>query len=64
MIPNKFKVGDKVKVIKDMPTVEGMLHKGEVVKIDAMVFPDNDMRVLDSMGRIWYVDFCDVALID
>jgi len=61
---NKFKVGNKVKIVEDIPTVEGMLHKGEVVKIDAMVFPDKDMRVLDSMGRIWYVDFCDVALID
>ena len=60
---NNFKVGDKVKVIRDIPTIDGMLHKDEILKIDAIAFPDKDMRVLDSMGRIWYIDFCDVSLI-
>ena len=60
---DNLKVGDKVKVIRDIPTIEGMLHKNEIVKIDAVTFPDKDMRVLDSMGRIWYIDFCDVTLI-
>ena len=40
------------------------LNKDEIIKIDAIGFPDKDMRVTDSMGRIWYLDFCDVALID
>ena len=60
---NRFKVGDKAKVIRNLATVDGMLHKDEVVKIDGLVFPDKDMRVKDSLGRIWYVDFCDVSLI-
>ena len=59
----RFKVGDKVRIIRNLATVDGMLHKDEVVKVDGIVFPDKDMRVKDSLGRIWYVDFCDVALI-
>ena len=64
MISEKFKVGDKLKVLRDIPTIEGVLYKEEIIKIDAIGFPDKDMRVTDSMGRIWYLDFCDVALID
>ena len=62
-IMDDFKVGDKVKVIKDIPTVDGMLHKEEIVKVDAITFPDKDMRVKDSLGKIWYINFCDVSPI-
>jgi len=60
---NDYKVGDKLKVIKDIPTIDGMLHKDEIVKVDAIGFPDKDMRVTDNMGRIWYINFCDVGTI-
>ena len=29
-----MKIGNKVKVNKDIPSINGMLHKGTVVKID------------------------------
>ena len=58
-----MKVGDKVKVIRNIPTVDGTLYEGEICKIDAKGFPDKDMRITDSMGRIWYVDGGDVTLI-
>ena len=29
-----FKVGDKVKIVKGIPSVNGMLHKDSIVKID------------------------------
>ena len=29
-----MKIGDKVKVNKDIPSINGMLHKGTVVKVD------------------------------
>jgi|TARA_B100000287_G_scaffold427165_1_gene476339 hypothetical protein len=64
MISDKFKTGDKLKVLRDIPTVDGVLYKDEIVKIDALTFPDYDMRVTDNLGRHWYIDFCDVALID
>tara|TARA_B100000287_G_scaffold393192_1_gene406212 strand:+ start:297 stop:503 length:207 start_codon:yes stop_codon:yes gene_type:complete len=63
MISDKFKVGTKLKVIRDIPTIDGVLYKDEIIKIDAIGFPDKDMRVVDNMGRIWYIDFCDVSTI-
>ena len=60
---NKFKIGDKLKVIRDIPTVDGMLHEGEIVKVDEVTFLDKDMRVKDSLGKIWYINFCDVVPI-
>ena len=58
-----YKVGQKVKVISDIPTIDGMLHKDEIVRVDGIGFPDKDMRVKDSLGKIWYLDFCDVSPI-
>ena len=44
----------KFKVIKDQPTVDGMLYKNEIVKLDS---GDNKniIRVKDSTGKIWFV---------
>ena len=44
----------KFKVVKDHPTVDGMLYKNEIVKLDN---DDNKniIRVKDSTGKIWFV---------
>ena len=60
---NNYKVGMKLKIIRNIPTVDGMLHEGEIVKVDDIGFPDKDMRVKDSLGKIWYINFCDVSPI-
>ena len=60
---NNYKVGDRLKVIRDIATIDGVLYKEEIIKVDASGFPDKDMRVIDNMGRIWYLDFCDVGTI-
>ena len=59
-----YKVGDKLIVNKNIATIDGMLHKDDVVKVDALEFPDKDMRVRDLLGKIWYIDFCDANRID
>mgnify|MGYP001376263628 FL=1 len=59
-----YKVGTKLKVIRDVATIDGVLYQNEVIKVDAVGFPDKDMRVTDNMGRIWYLNFCDVGTID
>ena len=46
----------KYKVIKDYPTVEGMLYKNEIVKLDNGDNRLNKIRVKDSTGKIWFVD--------
>ena len=58
---NKFNVGNKVKIVKDIPSINGMLHKNTIVKIDdlrewADIDPVRDsIRVVDNLGKIWWV---------
>ena len=55
-----MKVGDKVKILKDIPSVNGMLHKDTVVKIDEIKDGSNpvrgSIRVVDTLGKIWWVN--------
>ena len=51
-----MKVGDKLKVNKDIPSINGMLHKDTVVKIDHITSKsNNNIRVTDNLGKIWYL---------
>ena len=57
-----MKIGDKVKVNKDIPSIDGMLREGTVVKIDQIydlhksAISNNDLRVTDELGKIWWVN--------
>ena len=55
-----MKVGDKVKILKDIPSVNGMLHKDTIVKIDEIKDGSNpvrgSIRVVDALGKIWWVN--------
>ena len=57
-------VGDKVKVNKDVPSINGMLHKGTVVRIDEMSSTDSavrgNIRVVDDLGKIWFLNKEDI----
>ena len=54
-----MKIGDKVKINKDIPSVNGMLHKNTIVKVDEI--RENDVfRVVDSLGKIWWVSSTDI----
>ena len=57
-----FKVGDRVKLVKDIPSVDGMLYEGTKAKIDEIGFPDKDYRVIDENDTIWYVNEYDIKL--
>ena len=46
----------RYKVIKDYPTVEGMLYKNEIVKLDNGDNKPNKIRVKDLTGKIWFVN--------
>jgi len=46
----------KYKVIRNYPTVDGMLYKNEIVKFDNGDFKKEKVRVKDSTGKIWFVD--------
>tara|TARA_Y100000034_G_C6581824_1_gene252428 strand:+ start:43 stop:222 length:180 start_codon:yes stop_codon:yes gene_type:complete len=49
-----MKIGDKVKIKADIPSIDGMLHKGTIVKIDE-IKDDGVFRVVDTLGKIWWV---------
>ena len=63
-----MKIGDKVKINKDIPSVDGMLHKDTVVKIDEISgdHPSGSpfrgsIRVTDNLGKIWWVNSTDIS---
>ena len=59
---NNLKKGDKVIVVKNIPSVDGMLHEGTKAKIDIIV-SDEGLRIVDETGKIWYVGTGDVEKI-
>jgi len=50
----------KFKILKDYPTVNGMLHKDDVVMIDikhkAFALANEKIQVKDLTGKIWFVE--------
>ena len=59
-----MKIGDKVKINKDMPSINGMLHRGSIVKIDEIdggSVVRGPIRVVDSLGKIWWVNKEDIV---
>ena len=49
----------KFKVIKDHPTVDGMLYKNEVVTVDEVYksfINQSKIQVKDLTGKIWFVE--------
>ncbi len=52
----EIKIGDKVKIVDDVPTSDGMLYEGNVVKIDEFNLIDKKIRVTDLLGKIWWIE--------
>ena len=59
-----MKIGDKVKMTKDIPSVNGMLHNNTIVKIDEITLGGSvvrgNIRVVDNLGKIWWVNEEDI----
>ena len=50
-----YKVGDKVRVLTTKSTINGTLYEGTIVTIDDKLKNSKDYRVIDDLGKIWYV---------
>ena len=59
----EINIGDKVRIVKNIPSVDGMLYADTKVKIDEVGFPDRDIRVKDDVGKLWYVNLSDIRLL-
>ena len=56
LVDNKnrnLKIGDKVRVVTDVPSVDGMLYKDRIVTIEQV--NNQKIRVKCSLGKIWWV---------
>ena len=58
-----MKIGDKIKIKKDIPNINGMLYKDSIVKVDEISKGSpfrGSVRVIDSLGKIWWVNSSDI----
>ena len=46
-------MGQRVRVQMDIPSVNGMLYKDTIVKVDET--KDDKIRVVDSLGKVWWI---------
>ena len=63
-----MKINDKVKIVKGIPSVNGMLHAGTIVRIDQITEGKTLMRgairVVDTLGKIWWVNEVDFKTLE
>ena len=52
----ELKVGDKVKIVKNIPSVDGMLYENTIVKISEYDDTKKTIRVTDGLGKIWWIE--------
>ena len=55
----KLKVSDRVCIQQDIPTVDGMLYKNTICKIDTL--EESKLRVQDRSGKLWWVGYNQVS---
>ena len=49
----KLKISDRVCIQNDIPTVDGMLYKNTICKVDSL--EEGKLRVQDRSGKLWWV---------
>jgi len=54
-------IGERVRIEKDIPSVDGMLYKNTIVKIDEFNEENKTIRVIDKLGKIWWVNSSHVS---
>jgi len=52
----ELKVGQKVKIVKNIPSVNGMLYENTIVKISEYDGVKETIRVTDGLGKIWWIN--------
>ena len=56
---SKLSVGRRVCIQEDIPTVDGMLYKNTICKIDSL--EERKLRVQDRSGKLWWVQYTQVS---
>jgi len=55
----KLKTGERVCIQQDIPSVDGMLYKNTIVKVEAL--EESKLRVQDRSGKLWWVQYSQVS---
>ena len=55
----KLSVGERVCIQEDIPTIDGMLYKNSIVKVDSL--EEGKLRVQDRSGKLWWVAYNQVS---
>ena len=55
----KLKISDRVRIEEDIPTIDGMLYKNTIVKVDNL--EEGKLRVQDRSGKLWWVQYSQVS---
>jgi len=55
----KLSVGKRVCIQQDIPTVDGMLYKNTICKIDTL--DRKKIKVQDRSGKLWWVTYNQVS---
>ena len=56
---SKLSVGNRVCIQQDIPSVDGMLYKNTIVKVEAL--EESKLRVQDRSGKLWWVQYTQVS---
>tara|TARA_B100000131_G_scaffold114857_1_gene111806 strand:+ start:293 stop:499 length:207 start_codon:yes stop_codon:yes gene_type:complete len=51
-----LKVGERVRIEEDIPSINGMLYKNSIVKVDEFNIETKKIRVTDNLGKIWWIE--------
>ena len=54
-----LKTGERVRIEEDIPSVDGMLYKDTIVKVDSL--DKSKVRVQDRSGKLWWVQYSQVS---
>ena len=57
----KLKIGERVRIQKDIPSSAGMLYKHSIVKINEWNDSTKKIRVTDRIGKVWWISPTDVS---
>ena len=56
---SKLSVGKRVCIQQDIPSVDGMLYKNTICKVEAL--EESKLRVQDRSGKLWWVQYSQVS---
>jgi len=55
----KLSIGNQVCIQEDIPSVNGMLYKNTMVKVEAL--DESKVQVQDRSGKLWWVAYNQVS---